>query len=114
MVWRPCTQVRLVAHSKLFWKAHAFAKLSTGPIESALPKKKLPLNPNGPSAFLIFISGKFLSPKIFIFTSAGVKDWLVVAKALWRIKPNRCSQLRFGVRVVVFTREIVWFPAFRV
>src|ERR1700733_9097538 len=90
----------------------ALAKLVDGPIPRRLPRLKIPPKPLFPSASLILICGNNERPSRFRFASDGARDCAVVAKARSRIKPNLCSQLRFGVMILVFVREKAWLPAF--
>jgi len=57
------------------------------------------------------IPGKRVLPKRLMPTACGVRAWLVVAKALCRMKPAFCSQVTVGLKTVVFAREITWLPA---
>ena len=57
------------------------------------------------SAFEIVMPGKYVLPSRLRFTALGVKDWAVVASATSRTKPYRFSQVAFGVRTVVLSRE---------
>src|ERR1700686_2523274 len=96
----------------------ALAKLVEGPMLIWLPPKAGTVVPSAKvapaSAFEMVMPGKNRLPKRFRPTAEGVKDWLVVAFATSRIKPYRFSQVEFGVRTVVLSREKSWLAACKV
>src|ERR1700686_3336460 len=64
------------------------------------------------SAFEMVIPGKRAPGGNVRPMSAGVRACAVVASAISRMKPNLCSQVVFGVRIVVLSSEKTWLPAF--